>query len=115
MERRSADSPNPDIRDEGAVTNAQGDPSWARLTPHPENARPPPYLDPPQQQFEPAPAEMDWAQELEQHDYSIRTQPSFRESLISRQSCGGDSANASVNACGQNSRVTVAHIGAQGQ
>ena len=27
MERRSADSPNQDTRDEGAVTNAQGDPS----------------------------------------------------------------------------------------
>ena len=28
MERISADSPNQDTRDEGTVTNAQGDPSW---------------------------------------------------------------------------------------
>ena len=40
MERRNADVPRQDTRDERGETSAQDDQSWARIEPHPENARP---------------------------------------------------------------------------
>ena len=51
MERKSADSRKPHTPEAAAVTNAPGDPSWANLEPHPENARPPPRMDPPAMPF----------------------------------------------------------------
>ena len=51
MEHKSADSSKPHIPEAEAVTNAPGDPSWANLEPHPENARPPPRMDPPDMNF----------------------------------------------------------------
>ena len=81
MERRSADPPNQDTRDERAVTNAQGDQSWARLEPHPENARPPAYLDPPQQQIPPAPAAWDWTPEMGDEAYQHQN-PSLPPGVI---------------------------------
>ena len=55
MERKSADSRKPHIPEAAAVTNAPDDPSWANLEPHPENARPPPRMDPPAMHFTFAP------------------------------------------------------------
>ena len=42
MEHTSADFSKPHQTEAAAITNAPGDPSWANLEPHPENARPPP-------------------------------------------------------------------------
>ena len=55
LERTSACfwKPHPTVA--AAITNAPDDPSWANLRPHPENARPPPRMDPPAAPFSFAP------------------------------------------------------------
>ena len=55
VERTSACfwKPHPTVA--AAITNAPEDPSWANLKPHPENARPPPTMDPPAKPFRFAP------------------------------------------------------------
>ena len=68
-ERRNADVPNPAERDERPGTSAQGGQSWPRIEPHPENARPPPYLDPPKQQLPSAPAPWNWTPEMGDEAY----------------------------------------------
>ena len=70
--RRSADSSKPNTHDDEAVTNAPGDPSWARLEPHPENARPPPQMDPPNLQFTFAPAAVEWTPKTADEDDSYQ-------------------------------------------
>ena len=72
MKRTSADSRKPDTCDDKALTNAPGDPSWAQLEPHPENARPPPHMEPPKQQSSFAPAAVDWPQEATDDDNSYQ-------------------------------------------
>ena len=71
MERRSADSSKPHTTEAAAVTNAPGDPSWAQLEPHPENARPPPRMDPPDLKFTFTPEKIEWTPETadETEDY----------------------------------------------
>ena len=56
LERTSACFWRPHPTVAAAVTNAPDDPSWAKLQPHPENARPPPTMDPPAKKFSFAPA-----------------------------------------------------------
>ena len=55
MERTSADFRKPHPTVAAAISNAPDDPSWADLEPHPENARPPPRMDPPAAKFSFAP------------------------------------------------------------
>ena len=81
LKRTCAESSKPDTSDDAAVTNAPGDPSWARLEPHPENARPPPYMDPPQQHFTFAPAAVEWTPETAEDDYSYQD-PSLPPGVI---------------------------------
>ena len=81
MERSSAASPPADARTEEAVTNAPNDPSWARLRPHPENARPPPFMDPPMQHNASAPAAIEWTPETGEDDYSYQD-PSLTPGVI---------------------------------
>ena len=50
LQRTDADCSKPGTTAAKAVTNAPGDPSWWRLVPHPENARPLPRSDPQKQQ-----------------------------------------------------------------
>ena len=71
MERSSADSSKPHTTEAAAVTNAPGDPSWAQLEPHPENARPPPQMDPPDLKFTFTPEKIEWTPETadETEDY----------------------------------------------
>ena len=102
LKRTCAESSKPDTSDDAAVTNAPGDPSWARLEPHPENARPPPQMDPPNLQFTFAPEKVEWTPETADEDESYQD-PRLPPGVIeSRRSCGGVTASDSVKANGQN-------------
>ena len=70
-----------DAREGESVTNAQDDPSWAQLRPHPENASPPPYMDPPRQQQPSAPAANEWHPEFEAEFFTFQD-PSLPPGVI---------------------------------